>query len=82
MAGMLGSGQTMRTSALQSMQRYASLDAKMKADQEASRKLMDAQEQQQNTSLGAAGGAAIGSYFGPIGTVVGGALGWLAGSLF
>ena len=56
------------------------------ADQEQKRKLANEQTEvarkQGNQQLGAAGGAAIGSSFGPWGTVIGGVLGALGGRLF
>lgn len=60
------------------------------AEQEQSRNIGDKQMEQQrkqgNTALGAAGGAALGAKFGasmgPVGILIGGALGAVAGSLF
>ena len=60
------------------------------ADQEQQRNIGDKQMEQQrkqgNTTLGAAGGAILGAKFGaslgPIGVLIGGALGAVAGSLF
>ena len=83
MAGMIGSGQAMRTNALQSMQRYSSLDAKMRADRDQAEAMNEQAETQQNTSLGAAAGGAVGGLSaGPVGMVIGAVIGGIAGSLF
>ncbi|QEM67291.1 hypothetical protein FO488_03405 [Geobacter sp. FeAm09] len=90
MAGLIGSGQIMGNNALQSMQRYSSLDAKMKAEQDIANKQNAMAEKQQNTALGGAAGMAAGalagamygSEAGPIGMAVGTLVGGIAGSLF
>lgn len=80
--GMIGSGQVMRTNALQSMQRYASLDAKMQSDQKIAEQANAAAEKAQNAQLGAATGMSIGMIAGPYGAAVGALIGGIAGSLF
>lgn len=89
--GMIGTGQAYKKSALQSMQRYASLDEKLKADEQMANRQLEAAEKQQNMSMGAAaggmmGGALAGSQWGaaagPYGMLAGALIGGIAGSLF
>lgn len=81
--GMIGTGLSYKKSAMQSMQRYASLDEKLKADAEIANKQLDAAEKQQNASMGAASGMAVGMMVGgPVGGAVGALVGGVAGSLF
>lgn len=83
--GMIWTGQAYKKSALQSMQRYASLDEKLKMDAEIANKQLDAARQQQNSSMGAAGGTVVGLVVtggNPIGGAVGALVGGIAGSLF
>ena len=83
--GLVGTGLTYKKSAMQSMQRYASLDEKLKADAEMANKQLDAAEKQQNASMGAAGGMVVGLAVtggNPIGGAVGALIGGVAGSMF
>lgn len=90
--GMVASGGALRKSALSSMQRYSSLDQKLKSEQEAMNKMDAIQEKQQNMQYGAAAGSAVGgvvggmalgasatSWSGP-GMVIGAAIGALIGT--
>lgn len=82
-SGMIGTGLTYKKSAMQSMQRYASLDEKLKADAEMANKQLAAAEQQQNMGMGSAAGMAAGGMIGgPVGAGIGALIGGIAGSLF
>lgn len=93
MSGMIGLGQDYRTTALQGMQRYATLDEKMKAEQDLLNKQDEAATRATNMSYGgmsgAAAGAALGGYLtswsGPgavVGMAIGSLVGAIAGDLF
>lgn len=88
--GMIGGGRSYGSSALSAMQRYSSLDEKLKAEAEIANKQMDAAHTQAQVSGGMSGamaGAYIGTQITPgwgtaIGAVVGGVAGAFGMDLF
>jgi uncharacterized membrane protein len=93
MAGMTGIGGDIRSKGLTMMQRYSSLNEKMKAEQEAMDRAEEAQQSAMNMQYGSMGGMAAGaliggqmtSWSGPgmlVGAGIGALVGALGGSLF
>lgn len=82
MAGMIGVGNNMKADALAGMRRLSDLErAREQTEENLDRQ--DATDKTQNQMSMTAMGATAGGYaYGPIGAVVGGAVGFLAGSLF
>jgi hypothetical protein len=89
MAGMLDVGNSVKVNALAGMRRLTDLE-KAREDEEEALDRRDAQDKKSNqmtaAGLGAMGGMALGSQIasvgGPAGAVIGGVVGYLAGSLF
>lgn len=89
--GLIGHGLTVgRNTPMEMMRRYATLDEKLKSQARQANDALEAQEQQQNMSLGSAAGglagaaigASIGSGFPVVGTAIGAIVGGIAGSMF
>ena len=71
-------GQSQMADATEGLAKVADEEAKRNANNT----MLEAQEKQGKRSLGASAGAMVGMSFGPVGALIGGAIGYVAGGLF